>query len=255
MRAALLLAASATAVVIVAPGGASAFDDAAEFDQAALEGGGGGRYFTGSVRDGFTCEVCHRGAAEPEVEITGLPEDGYVPGEIYDIELLLPDDASITAASVEVTDPDGASTGGLELSTTPAPDEMCPPVEGGVEERAAQHLDLPGDREVVAMDACGARRLRVSWRAPEQPRGSAWFHAAAVAADASSDPEGDGVRVFTRVIPVQGGGAAGAEVASTCSAGGRSATPVTGGLALAACLLVLRRRRGRRDAARGRGPR
>jgi len=233
----------ALAVCALAPSGARAFNEAEKFDLPAIDGGGGGRFFSGSVRDGYTCAVCHMGGAEPEVEITGLPESGYVPGEIYDIEVVLDDDAEVTAAVLELTDDVGARMGTMELATSPGRTETCPPAGEEPERGAAQRMDIADGRQVVAMDACGATRVRVSWRAPAEPRGMLWFHAAVVAGDASSDPTGDGVRVVTRVLPVQGGSATSAQLASGCSASGEPPSSLAGLLALALILAGRRRPR------------
>lgn len=241
--------------LVLAPPTGRAYSGAETFGAAAVEGGGGGRYFTGSLRDGYTCNVCHRGGEQPELQIGGLPEAGYIPGQTYDIVLRLPDEAAVTSAAVELTDGEGQRVGSVGLPAAPRGDEVC----GEPAELASRVVDLPGGRSVVAMDACGARRVRVSWTAPPEPRGPVWFHAAAVAGNASNDPTGDGVRAYARVIPVQGGTATSAEVRSGCSASGTGQGGALAFLLLAAGL-VRRRVRGverrctRRGAARALPP-
>lgn len=230
------------ACVGLLPASARAFNTAEKFGQAAIQGGGGGRYFTGSLRDGYNCAVCHRGAEAPSVSINGLPEDGYLPGQTYDLEIVLPD-AAVTSSVVELSDAEGQMMGSMGLSAAPGLDEVCAAIAGEEATLAAKHVDLPEGREVVAMDACGARRLRLSWTAPAEPQGAVWFHAAVVAGNGEADTNGDGVRVYSRVIPVQGGSATSAEVAAGCSAGGRSAS---GALVLLAIASIAARRRGRR---------
>ena len=75
--------------LLCAPSPALAYSDHLVFGRPAYDpdptveqGGGGGRFFTGSMVDNYTCEVCHRGAeAEPEgFEVTGWPEATYTPG-------------------------------------------------------------------------------------------------------------------------------------------------------------------------------
>lgn len=227
-----------TLVALAIPTPASAFNDADKFGAAAIEGGGGGRYFSGSVRDGYTCAVCHMGGEQPEIEITGLPEGGYVPGETYDVELVLPDDAAVTSAVIELASATGEMMGSLDLGAAPGRNETC--LVDGAEVDAAHQIALPAGREVIALDACGATRVSFSWRAPNEPQGPVWFHAAVVGGDASSDPNGDGVRVYTEVLPVQGASATSAEVASGCSASGGGA-PV--GAAILWMLLVVTRAR------------
>lgn len=238
---------AATAALLLAcfglmPGSAHAFNTAEKFGQAAIQGGGGGRYFTGSLRDGYNCAVCHRGAEAPNVSITGLPEDGYLPGETYDLEIVLPD-AAVTSSVVELADAEGQMMGTMGLSAAPGVDEVCAAIAGEEPTLAATQVNLPEGREVVAMDACGARRLRLSWTAPAEPQGVVWFHAAVVAGNGEADTEGDGVRVYSRVIPVQGGSATSAEVEAGCSAGGRSGS---GALVLLAAAFIAARRRRRR---------
>lgn len=55
-------------------------------------GGGAGRYFTGSPADGYSCENCHSAPAVYSfpIQLTGLPQDGYVPGQQYKIEISSP---------------------------------------------------------------------------------------------------------------------------------------------------------------------
>ncbi|HEY8429556.1 MAG TPA: hypothetical protein VIL20_14325, partial [Sandaracinaceae bacterium] len=102
------------ALALALPGRASAFRLAETYPKPAIEGGGGERWFTGSASDGHTCVVCHRGAPAPEVELTGLPERGYVPGETYELELVLPE-ATTAGAVLEAVDALGAGAGGLSL--------------------------------------------------------------------------------------------------------------------------------------------
>ena len=225
------------------PGAARAYNEAEKFALSPVEGGGGGRYFTGSARDGYTCAVCHRGAEAPEVEIAGLPEDGYVPGQTYDIQIALPDDAAVTSAVIELANAQGGMMGALEVGPAPERDETCPPAGDLPERNAAEHLNALEGREVIAMDACGATEVAFAWRAPDEPQGSVWFHAAVVAGDASNDPEGDGVRVVTRVLPVQGASATSAEVGSGCGIARTRDSRAPWLAVIVALLLAVRRRR------------
>jgi hypothetical protein len=72
-----------------------------------------------------------------------------------------------------------------------------------------------------------------------------WFHAAVVAGDASSDPEGDGVRVVARVLPVQGASATSAEVGSGCGIAREPDTAARWALVIVGFMIALRRRRPR----------
>lgn len=233
---------AALALLVLLPGRASAFRLGATYGQPAVEGGGGERWFTGSADDGYSCAICHRGAEAPMVQLRGLPELGYVPGETYDIELTLPD-AVTASATLELVDALGAGVGSLTLPATAAPD-LCAPVGGNPAAPAGSTADTRKGRRVAVVDACGAGRLRVSWTAPAQARGAVWVHAAVVAADGSGDPEGDGVRVITHVVPSYGNAPDATRVGSpACAAGHRSAPAPSAALAIVLVLLAVRSRR------------
>jgi MYXO-CTERM domain-containing protein len=216
---------------------AHAFESATTFDEDTTPiGGGGGRHFTGSINDGFTCAVCHRGGDPDPVEITGLPLDGYVPGGAYEIEILMPN-APRSSLGLELTDMNGNGVGSLSLPATPEAPELC--TDTG--EAATSRFTLPNDRTVISMDACGAQRVRAVWTAPEQPPGAIWFHTVVVTGDGNVDTEGDGVEEIARVIPIAGASAEAARVGSTCSAGGSPPAHLWW-IALALLGLVRRRR-------------
>ncbi len=241
-----------------APSGARAFRLAATFDDDAELAGGGGRHFTGSLRDGYSCGVCHVGAETPRVELRGLPDDGYVPGEQYEIEVALPDEAFVTSMALELTDERGDAAGTVALPDTALldPAEMCDPVAGQPAAIAGHVIDLADGRSVVATDACGQLRARAFWTAPADPLGAVWLDASIVGADGSNDPTGDGAVEISRILPVRGESAEAARVGSGCSASGG-----TGGgwgavsISLLALALVRAARRGGRCAAAARGPR
>src|SRR5689334_9620772 len=71
----------------VAPQRAHAYPDVFGFDTDAAEGGGGGRHFTGSIKDGLTCAVCHTAKLPPRLEVSGIPPVGYTPGQQYNVEV------------------------------------------------------------------------------------------------------------------------------------------------------------------------
>jgi len=216
---------------------AQAYVSASRFDDPAVDGGGGGRHFTGSPSDGYTCAVCHTGGERPEVGVIGLPSDGYVPGTTYDLEVTLPT-AAVSAMALELTDAMGRRAGAVALPPEPALDERC---EGGAGEVAGHAMTLPDDRQIIAMDACGASALRATWSAPPESVGPVWFTAIVVMGDASADPTGDGVRELSVLMPIRGGSAEAAQVGSACSAGG--APGAHWGAWTLLILLLLRRRR------------
>ncbi len=241
----------ALALLALVPARASAFRLGETYAEPAIDGGGGERWFTGSADDGYSCAICHRGAPEPMVELRGLPELGYVPGETYDIEIPLP--ASITSsATLELVDALGSGVGSLTLPAVSTPD-LCASVGGAPPEPASSTASTRRGRQVGVADACGADRLAVRWTAPAEARGPVWVHAAVVAADGSGDPEGDGVRVITRVIPSYGSAPDATRVGSPACAAGRRSAPAPGA-ALAIVLALLVRRSHRRRALARRAP-
>ena len=68
------------------PAPSQAYETLERFMDPPREAGGGGRLFTGVPRDGYNCRLCHRG--QPNffgLRVEGLPEQGYVPGQTYEI--------------------------------------------------------------------------------------------------------------------------------------------------------------------------
>ncbi len=215
---------------------AHAFRTAATFDDPAAEGGGGARHFTGSVQDGYTCAVCHRGREPDPVELTGLPLEGYVPGGAYEIEIIMPN-APASSLALELTDELGGGVGSLALPAAPAGPELCT-----TGDPATSRVSL-GDRAVIAMNACGAQRVRAIWTAPDQPLGPVWFHAVVVTGDDNSDTEGDGVEEIAHVIPVAGASAEAARVGTSACSAARGAPSRLAWLLLPVLWLLARRRR------------
>jgi len=178
--------------------GAAGFSTPASFSQPVTAGGGGGRWFTGSARDGFGCQVCHEGAAAPLVAVEGVPE-AWTPGSTYTLAL----EWSVASGAVsfvgELVDAEGDGVG--ELATPPAElvedEERC---AGGSPAVRLEH-DLEATRTLFAIPACGATRTRVQWTAPDDDDGSVWLHLGVVHGDGSGTPDGDGVRMLAYEIP------------------------------------------------------
>lgn len=189
----------------------------------ARTGGAGGRVFSGSPADGYTCAVCHTGAAPTMPEVRGWSGGPYEPGATYQLEIAWPEEH--LGLVVEATDRAGAPLGTWRLppSDVVLPDERC---AGG--SRAAERLDLADARAAIAVGDCGAHLLRAQWTAPDEPIAGA-LHVAAVIADGDGTPAGDGAVV--RALPL------GPDDPSGCSVGGEG--PVAWLL-----LLLLCRRRG-----------
>jgi hypothetical protein len=157
------------------------------------------------------------------MHLSGLPEQGYEPGRIYDIriswpeftehaELIKQSPQTPTAMGMEHAGPDmsilvelstanGLAVGALDMEYTDIAqpsrsDEWCQHLEGVP---ASQLFDTksatpdqpvihcqpqsPDQRCLLAVQVCGARTLRFSWTAPGTEVGPVWFNAGLVATD------------------------------------------------------------------------
>ena len=237
LASALLLGAQAAA-----PGSARAFSDPLTFTDDVGLGGGGGRYFTGSPADGYGCDVCHRGAPSPPLEILGLPLAGYRPGGAYEVRIEWPRSLEHIGLALEITDDAGLAAGSLEL---PPPEELadperCLPVEDGV---AAGDLDpLEGGRTILNVSDCGAQRVRFLWTAPVESRGALRLSGGLVASNTQADAEGDGTTMFAHVLaPEHAIDPLASDIRVGCSVGGglgHRAWPSGGAPSLLASLLA-----------------
>ncbi len=179
-----------------AEGQALAYSTPRAYADTALSGGGGGRYFTGSRHDRFTCEVCHDGGPAPGLRV--LPQNGsFEPGRTYPFSMRTVDpNGGIGRPSValvaEIAERGGTAVGTISLLEAEelAPDELC---ASGLP--AASLHDADPDRIIVSMAKCGATQIRFLWTAPDQAFPDAKLYVAAVAADESEDPRGDGTLV------------------------------------------------------------
>jgi hypothetical protein len=179
---------------------AQAYSDLLLFGLHPSEPGGGGRYFTGSIRDGFTCEVCHvasveSAAATDLVEIEGLPLEGFKAGETYEITFNYPSNAETIVAVAEFVDASGSAIGKVE------------PAERSAGTRAeispAEIYETEDERTIFGLSNFGTDGFKATWKAPKDA-GYAAFHAAIVIADGSGDPEGDRVQVVHHELLAQG---------------------------------------------------
>ncbi len=238
-----------------APGSARAFSDPLTFTDDVGLGGGGGRYFTGSPADGYGCDVCHRGAPSPPLEILGLPLGGYRPGGAYEVRIEWPRSLEHIALALEITDDAGLAAGSLALPPLEelADPERCLPVEDGV---AAGDLDpLEGGRTILHVSDCGAQRVRFLWTAPVESRGALRLSGGLVASNTQADAEGDGTTMFAHVLaPEHATDPLASDIRVGCSVGDgvgqrawRSATaPLLACLLAAGLALCTRRRRSSR---------
>ena len=219
---------AATALLVAGTG----FSTPLLFAEPVHVGGGDGRYFTGSPRDGFGCEVCHRGADGPNIQTEGLG-DTYEPGSTFALTIGWVNEERDVGLMGEVVDAEGNAVGTL---TTPPPD-MLDPLERCAGGNLAVRLvdDEEQVRTLFGVPACGASAMRVQWTAPAEDVGPVFVHVGAVASDASDDPEGDGVWMWAHELSSPSGDAE----SGGCRVG-------TGSPPLLLLLLLLRGRRRRR---------
>lgn len=162
------------------------------------EGGGGGRWFTGSPAEGFDCSVCHAGGEPLELDIVGLPAEGWTPGLTYELQIAWADPEAHVSLLAEFARTDGTGIGEVALPSEDllTPEDRC---SGGP--RAAKLHELEQDRQITSLDDCGARLLRMQWTAPAEADEDAWLFVAGVHADATDDSTGDGVMIERIRLP------------------------------------------------------
>jgi hypothetical protein len=212
--------------------GLAGFSTPALFPEPVAAGGGGGRFFTGSVHDGFGCDVCHEGGAVPRIDVEGVPVS-WTAGSTYTITLRWSVPTGTVSFVGELVDEAGDGVGSL---ATP-PSDIAEDEERCASGNLAVRLEdaLPGERTVFAIPACGAEATRVQWTAPATDVGPVWLHLGVVHGDDSGTTRGDGVRMIVREIPSQASRVA----ADGCRAGGGEGRAPW----LLALLPILRRRR------------
>jgi hypothetical protein len=261
---------------------ALAFSEPSSYLDAPLQGGGGGRWFTGSPADGYSCDVCHTGSpTQPQYPLyaAGFPEDGYVPGQTYELQLRWPEfaaqdqlarqtkgaDPTSMGLVAEFVSESGIGSGVVEVPRKGAADTaLCvfPPkgvsaqvhgVAPAAESTESSRCDSKslGERCVLTVRACGAQEVRFRWTAPPQYQDVVWFSAGFVATDRlSSNPEGDSVALFSTPLFTASSDVKGYESVlhgGGCSIDAGSLRANAGGLfAIALALLGLARRAGRR---------
>ena len=187
------LALLVTVMVAAPPSPARAYSSFGDYVRSIHEGGGGGRLFTGTPADGYGCKVCHRGAEGAPLEVFGLPQAGYVPGQSYEVTLRWPAETAHVALMAELTDITGKPAGSTALAPYaswqagercvdngfPAAD-VCR--QGGGGDGCCRDLDpnrdgcsFPGERAVLWVLDCGSRFARMVWTAPGPGAGDVWF--------------------------------------------------------------------------------
>lgn len=206
-------------VLSALPSSAAAYSSFGDYARSIEEGGGGGKFFTGTPADGYTCDVCHSGAPSAALDVIGLPEAGYVPGQTYEISFQW--QAPRVALMAELTDLGGTPAGTTSLipymawtdaekcaaDGFPAAD-MC---RAGSAAGCCRDVDptrdacsFPGERSLFWMLECGARAARFRWTAPTQAV-DVWFSASMVTSNAGNDALGDGVTLVRQRLHPAGG--------------------------------------------------
>lgn len=200
-----------------------AYSNFADYVRPIEEGGGGGRLFTGAPADGHGCEVCHRGAEGANLDVIGLPSDGYAPGETYEITLAWPEPTHI-ALMAEFADLAGQPAGVLALTPYdsweagqqcengfPAADVCRPDAADPTAAGCCRDFDstrdacsLPDSRSVFWVPDCGSKLARLQWTAPNPAVGDVWFSTVMVTSDVGFDALGDGVTPFRTRLPPAG---------------------------------------------------
>lgn len=152
------------ALVSSGPGGAptlgvapaNAFGGLSSFSIEAVKGGGGGRYFTGSLRDGFTCGVCHRSQSFFATEVRGLGES-IEPGKTYTLTIAWEGEAKEVNFNGEIVGPKGFAAGELSL---PKDSKAALEVGEKVDKRQVFNIGSDPDRE--------SSEVEIQWKAPDK---------------------------------------------------------------------------------------
>ena len=267
-RRALLLVALCVAWLATIRQPVHAYSSFGDYVRTIEEGGGGGRLFTGTPADSYGCDVCHRGARGSELDVAGLPEDGYVPGMAYEILLQWPATTPHVALMAEVSDLSGQPAGLLALAPYDSwqPGELCeesgfPAADlcraGGASAGCCRDLEpsrdacsFPGERSVLWLLDCGSRFARFRWTAPAVAVGDVWFSSSMVTSDLKNDSLGDGVTLKRQRLRALGDDLERTAALGDCRAipGSRSRTTWLGLVALLAFVVSFGRCRRRKRA-------
>lgn len=162
-----------------------------------LRNGGSPGGYTDSPGDGQNCTSCHAGnpsSAEDWIT-TNIPEEGYVPGESYTINLQgVDEDAAKMGFELTAEYEDGAKTKGIKLANS-------------------DRTKLTNSDNAVTHTAEGntfsndTNTWQVEWQAPEAASGKVTFYAAVNAANGDGTNNGD--QIYTTQHAVSASDAAG----------------------------------------------
>jgi hypothetical protein len=218
IRLQLSIAMGAASLLAIAPiRAARAYSDPTLYAEPTDVGGGGGRWFTGSSADGYGCDVCHTGGSGPDISITGLPIDGFVPGQHYEVAISWPLKSQL-ALIAEFTDEQRQGAGTLDLPRPEATKEYerCALDEGGQLPTAL--FQAESGRNLFSVIDCGAISTRFRWTAPAAVNGPVWFNLGFVASNEDAMPSGDGVTLVRRSLRAAGTAVEARAIAQGCSA-------------------------------------
>ena len=230
-----LLLAALSAAWCMQANGAAAYSSFPDYLRRIEEGGGGGRLFTGTPADAHGCDVCHRDVAGAPLEVLGLPVDGYVPGQSYEIQFRWPATAPHVALMAEFTNLAGAPAGLTALApyaTWQAPErcengfpaaDVC---RAGASGGCCRELDMardacsfPGERSVLWVLDCGSKSARAIWTAPAASAGDVWFSSSMVTSNIMNDARGDGASSVRKRLRVAGSPPEVSAAVGTCQIG------------------------------------
>lgn len=249
-------------LILALPQPARAYSSFGDYARSIQEGGGGGKFFTGTPADGYTCDVCHSGAPSASLDVIGLPEAGYIPGQVYEVWFHWPAAAPHVALMAEFADTLGSSAGVISLApyahwteaekcaqdAFPAAD-LC---RAGAAPGCCRELEptrdacsFPGERSLFWMLECGASAARLHWTAPAQPV-DVWFSASMLTSNTGNDALGDGVTLLRRRLVPQGSSLERTGAVGSCQLqpGAPRSSALFALWALAISTLCARRRRG-----------
>lgn len=145
-----------------------AFDSSDGFKEPSARGGGDGRYFTGSLRDGFTCGVCHQSKTYFKIEVTGL-DDAIKPGKTYELKVEWEGESSRVSFNAEVVDAKGFAAGTVK----PSADKNTFIAEQSSDKRQPFGMFWSDDRK--------ESEVVFQWTAPDEvPEGPISVHVSAI---------------------------------------------------------------------------
>lgn len=179
----------------VAP--AQAFNGLGAFEGSVMDGGGGGRYFTGSLRDGFTCGVCHQSETYFGMELRGLGAS-IEPGKTYTLTVAWEGDPTRVSVNGEIVGAKGFAAGKLAA------------MDGELSIDVAEKKDKRQLFNIYQDEERAKSEVKLKWTAPDKSfNGPISVHLAAIRRpkdnpDAKKKPtalEDNELGIFSSVIP------------------------------------------------------